>query len=159
VVNEPDHTAGEWALADYEYQRPPVSLGYYALSWSGYDVEKPFVTASTLISPAIDADLQGMVSVTFDYTQYLWAVTFGPHNVAMIEVWDGEDWQLAMDWSSGVGTASSPPLDITAQAAGNQELRIRFRHENSLENAWWAVDNVSVTAEIYNSCTTEYESP
>jgi len=63
------------------------------------------------------------------------------------------------DWSGEYEVSESYSADVTEFAAENPEFRLRYRLENSVKRLWWAVDDVSVTADVFTECATGFEGP
>jgi agmatine/peptidylarginine deiminase len=138
---------GKWARVDSPTQRPPNSLGYYALTDSnacGPGSE----TSTILTSPAIDCATSGALSVTLEYDLYYHYLN---GDDTTVEVWDGAGWQTV--WTAPASTVQTHHvLDVTPYAVGNPGFQVRFSYQNAAYDYWFAVDNVLVTGGIGGSC-------
>ena len=96
----------------------------------------------SLVSPAFDASGASHVWVEMDhYFRSLNDLDFGYVDVST----DGTNWttvQTFADTDQGHSV-----IDLSAQAAGESNVQIRFRYEDGGSWAWyWAIDNVLVTS-------------
>ncbi len=139
------HECGEWARVDTSTYRPSGGSGFYMLALSeGCDA-----TSTSLDSPAIDASMPGVRTVTLEFDAYY---RYKNGDDATVKVWDGEAWQTI--WTDPNRDANQHlSFDVTAHAAGNPAFRVRFDYQNAANDRSFAVDDVVVTADVVNSCT------
>lgn len=95
----------------------------------------------SLISPVIQCDSANVLILSFDsyYRQR-------GNQTGHVEVWDGEQWQELIAYSSSGGFWNTPSLEvIDITEYKNDQLRIKFLFDDSAEWNWfWAVDNVHI---------------
>ena len=71
--------------------------------------------------------------------------------VATVEVWDGQNWQILLTQNEATGTSgswSAPKvrnISIPVQYA-NTQMKIRFRYQANFDY-WWAVDDISINGQ------------
>lgn len=97
---------------------------------------------SGLISPSLDLSALSEVVLTFDQEFFL----FFEGVVADVDVSiAGGEWQTVLNQVEGV-TADHQSIDISALAAGESDVRVRFHYYNARYDMWWQVDNVRIGA-------------
>jgi hypothetical protein len=143
------HTCGDWVRTASASQRPPGGSGYYALADSDA-CGSGSTTSTTLTSPAIDSDSPELVSVRLEYDLYY---RHYDGDDATVEVHNGIGWQVI--WTAPASDVQTHhELDVTQYALGNPAFRVRFNYQNAAYDYWFAVDNVTLSAEAGGSCLT-----
>jgi len=99
-----------------------------------------------LITPSLDASSCAQVVLEFS-NQYR---ALGDVADVDVSVDGGATWTtvLHMTASDGHPTPNTKTVDITAQAAGHSNVKIRFHYYNANWAWWWAIDNVKVTCYV-----------
>jgi hypothetical protein len=146
------HTCGDWARATTADQRPAGSTGLYALTDS--DACGSGSSTSTILdSPPVATDLDGLQALTLEYD-----IFYNHYNGddSTVEVWDGAAWRVV--WTDQDTDEDTHHVwDVTAYA--NPDFRVRFNYQNASYDWWFAVDNVVITADVSNPCSTGGGSP
>lgn len=142
------HTCGPFARVNTASQRPAGGSGYYALSDS--DACGSGTTTSTILtSPIIDCSNAAWTAVTLDYDIYY---NYYNGDDATVQVYDGSGWVTV--WTDGNADINTHHTwDVSAQALGNADFRVRFSYQNASYDYWYAVDNVQVTYAAPAGCT------
>ena len=137
------HTCGDWALSTSSTQRPPSSVGNYALTDSDA-CGSGSQTSTDLTSVAFNA--AGMTNLTLEFDMY-----FRHYNGdnTTVQVYNGSSWVTV--WSdSNTNDESHKTIDVSAYA--NNNFQIRFSYQNAAWDWWFAVDNVKLYGEGTASC-------
>lgn len=153
LENQPaSKTCGQFSRSTLSGQRPATGSGGYVRTY-GVGCSNPPIS-STLTSPSIPLDLADLQTVTLDFDLFYHYGAGGDQ--ATVEVWDGANWQLL--WQDPDADQNGHlTFDVTSLAAGNPDFRVRFFHDNV--DQWLSFDNVTVTAEIVNVCSTRVGPP
>jgi hypothetical protein len=121
----PSPFAGLWAMVDSD------CAGYVDMD-------------EQLITPSVDASTCSMVFLKFANQFIYWSgVEAGDVDVST----DGSTWTNVLRISGvddGDPTPTTKNLDISSVAAGQSDVRIRWRYYNANFDWWWAIDNVEV---------------
>ncbi|MEM4284474.1 MAG: hypothetical protein QXS96_08320, partial [Candidatus Caldarchaeum sp.] len=111
-----------------------------------------------LITPSLNASSCAQVTLEFS-NQFRW-YSGGLSEVADVDVSTdgGTTWVNVLrlqGGSDGYPTPNTKVVDLTAQAAGQPNVKIRFHYYNGQFEWWWAIDNVRVTCStpVCNVCT------
>jgi hypothetical protein len=111
-----------------------------------------------LISPVIDASLFSSVSLRFNH-DFDW-YGGGYNEQADVDVRSsatGGAWVNVVNYS-GASATGSVSLDISAQAANQSNVQIRFHYYNANFEWWWAVDDVEVFGDTPSQCADDFTS-
>jgi hypothetical protein len=137
------HTCGEWALSTSSTQRPPNSVGNYALTDS--DACGSSSTTSTDLTSVV-MNAAGMTNLTLDFDMYY---RYYNGDDTSVQVFNGSSWVTV--WSDSNQTDQShKSIDVSAYA--NANFQVRFRFQNAAWDWWFAIDNVVVQGEGTASC-------
>ncbi|RJQ44441.1 MAG: hypothetical protein C4538_10505 [Nitrospiraceae bacterium] len=127
--------------------------GFFAVANSDYEGEVDMDTE--LRTPLMDASNLSTVILEFK-TDFLY-YPFGGAEVADVDVSvNGVSGPWTNVWRKTGADYRGPAtenIDITAVAAGQQNLMVRFRYYNANYDFWWQVDDVKVTGTL-NQCHT-----
>jgi hypothetical protein len=96
---------------------------------------------TSLISPSVNLSSTASVALQFKYDYYDYSADFESANVD-ISIGGGawtNVWQRSGDDDRGPKTAT---LDITSLAAGQEDVRVRFRYADASFSWYWQVDDV-----------------
>jgi hypothetical protein len=104
----------------------------------------------SLISPAFSASGAATVSLVFD-TYFLWYA--GSSAMVDVSANGGSTWSNVVTWTA-TQAAGTKTLDVTSQAAGSSNVKVRFRYTGSY-GWYWMVDNVKVS--VSGSCSVSSE--
>ncbi len=110
----------------------------------------------SLISPVIDASGESSVVLEFDYVFRTYSG--GGNEVADVDIKSsatGGSWVNVFRKTQNDGTGDNlqhASIDISAYAANQTDLQIRFRYYNANYDYYWAIDNIVVKGGNYN-CT------
>jgi hypothetical protein len=100
---------------------------------------------SSLISPVVDMSGESNVTLSFDQDFYTW--NENDHNeVARVDVSKdgGGTWVNVLEQTSDVRGPNHQDIDISAVAAYQPDVRVRFHYYNANFEWWWQVDNVAI---------------
>jgi hypothetical protein len=114
-------------------------IGQFAIADS--DDAGTISMTTTLVSPAVNLSSETNVSLQFKYDYFDYSSTSESANVD-VSVNNGSwmnIWKKSGISDRGPKTAN---LDITSLAAGQENVRIRFRYANGLFSWYWQVDDV-----------------
>lgn len=132
------HTCGEWALSTSSNQRPPNSVGNYALTDSDA-CGSGSQTSTILTSDVMNA--AGFTSLTLEFDMYY---RYYNGDDTTVQVFDGSSWVTV--WAdSNANDSSHKTIDVSAYA--NADFQVRFSYQNAAWDWWFAVDNVQVYGE------------
>ncbi len=146
-----DHECGAWDRVDLSTYRPQDGSGFYMLALS----EGCSATSTSLDTPAMDLSMPGVQSVMLEYDAYYRQKN---GDDASVKVWDGTSWRVIwVDPNADVNQHFS--FDVTTYAAGNPAFRVRFDYQNASNDRFFAVDDVVVTADVWNSCASSAAPP
>ncbi|HKQ63143.1 MAG TPA: hypothetical protein VJS92_17785 [Candidatus Polarisedimenticolaceae bacterium] len=150
------HSCGAWSRTSGGSQLPTGGSGFYA--WANNQCAQVLPrTSSILTSPIVNVNGLGTVlSVTLEYDLFY---SFGDGgDTATVEVFNGSTWQVI--WTDPNATVNGhQSFNVSAQAIGNPNFRVRFNYQNAVTDHWFSVDNVKVTALVDNACTTRVGPP
>ena len=111
-----------------------------------------------LITPSSDASTCSTVTLDFS-NQFRW-YSLGGDEIGDVDVSTdgGNTWTnlLRMQGASdGYPTPNTKTIDLSAQAAGQPDVKIRFHYYNADFDWWWAVDNVNLSCSntVCNICS------
>ena len=122
----------------------------FASPWAMVDSDCAGTAATQdeqLITPSLNASSCSQVVLEFS-NQFRW-YSGGMSEVADVDVSvdGGTTWTNVLRMqggSDGYPTPNTKVVDITAQAAGHSNVKIRFHYYNAKYEWWWAIDNVKV---------------
>lgn len=77
-----------------------------------------------LISPVIDCS--ALTSVILEYDHYFYGGSSSWINQGEVFVWDGSTWVSVAFYPAGTSASGLESIDITAQAAGNSNVQVKF---------------------------------
>lgn len=105
-----------------------------------------------LLSPLVDAS--GFARVTLQFSHVFNWYNLSQNEQAIVEV---RSHATNGAWSEvarfGPGDASGRVLiDLTAQAAGQSHVRVRFRYIKAVFERWWAIDDILLLGEHEATC-------
>ena len=144
------HRCGEFERSNSTGERPSAGSGFYALSLSDNCIELLPQTSTSLDSPSVDYNFSGIQSVTLEFDLYY---NHLDGDDATVEVWDGSQWVVI--WAdTNVDVDTRMVFDVTAQADGNANFRVRFNYQNANDDRWYSVDNVEFRSDVLNPCST-----
>ncbi len=147
LIGPGPHDCGEWARVQDWYE-----LDYQALAAN--DTCNGW-TSSSMDSPAIDLDVQGIQTVAVE--AFCWYSAGNGGDSATVEAWNGSAWEIVLAFPNTRSFYGLQSIDVTAQAAGNPAFRVRFNYQNARHDELFSVDDVEVVANVYNTCTTQPE--
>jgi hypothetical protein len=134
------HTCGDWALSTNSTQRPPNSTGNYAISNSDACGSGSRTSTDMYLTSGLDAG--GATGLTLEYDLYYRHYS---GDDATVQVWNGSSWvTIWADTNTTVQAHHS--WDVTAYA--NADFKVKFSYQNASYDWWFAVDNVTVIAEM-----------
>jgi len=93
-----------------------------------------------LESAPINAQAAGYVGLLFDH---YFRESWGSNNEVWVQVYNGSDWQTVYNTTTESPNPDHQLLDISQQAAGVPNARVRFRYKGDY-SLYWIVDNVQV---------------
>ncbi len=128
------------------------------------DLEEPFAIADSdalgagatmdeeLITPVVDAAAFTAVELAFVH-DFAWFSGGGDEHgdVDVRSAATGGVWTTVASFS-GADTGGPVSVDLTAQAAGQADVEIRFRYHDAAFDFWWAVDDIEVRATAEPVC-------
>jgi hypothetical protein len=108
-----------------------------------------------LITPSFDASLCTNVQLEFS-NQFQW-YAFGGDEQADVDVSTdgGATWTNVLnmqDGNDGYPTPNTKTVDLSATAAGQSDVRVRFHYWQGDFDWWWAVDNVVIDCTAIPQC-------
>lgn len=125
----------------------------FAVPWAMVDSNcaRVSIQDEQLITPSLDASSCARVTLEFS-NQFRW-FSYSRDEVADVDVSTdgGTSWVnvLRMQGADdGYPTPNTKVVDLTAQAAGRPNVKIRFHYYNANFEWWWAIDNVKVTCRV-----------
>lgn len=125
---------------------PPFS-GKFAIVDS--DAAGPFATQDEqLITPVLHATTCAGVSLQFSNQFHYFAEGFTETGDVDVSTDGGASWANALSLAGlddGYPTPNSKTVDLTAMAAFQPDVQLRFHYYNANNDFWWAIDNVNVT--------------
>ncbi len=143
------HTCDPFERVDGSGSRPSGGSGFYALALQ--DGCPLFAATSTFLdSPVMDGTQTGVQSVELSFDLYY---NPGGGADATVEAFDGSTWQVV--WSDTNALIDQRlTLDVSSQAVGNPNFRVRFNYQDAVNDDWYSLDNVLVTADAAAPCST-----
>ncbi|MCB2210307.1 S8 family serine peptidase [bacterium] len=115
--------------------------GGFAIADSDYAGNKNIDTS--LISPSMD--LSGWTTVILTFDQDLFIYAGSGDEVADVDVSvSGGAWQNVLRQTITLRGPNQKTVDISGLAAGQSDVRVRFRYYNANFDWWWQVDTVRV---------------
>ncbi len=103
-----------------------------------------------LITPVIDMSLAATVTLEFDHNLNYLGGEFCEVDVMSSNT--GGSWTNVGSWAAD--SVAHINIDITTEAAGANDVQIRWHYHNAIYEWWWYVDNVVVSGFVNNPCTT-----
>ncbi len=108
-----------------------------------------------LITPSFNAS--AYTTLTLEFSNHFRWYSGGGNEIADVDVTNdgGTTWINVLriqNGDDGYPTPNTKTIDISAQAAGQTSVQIRFRYYNADWDWYWAIDNVTVTGDA--QCTT-----
>ena len=142
------HRCGEWALRTSATQRPAGASGQYVGAESYLCAGALSYTSATIESPAIDLAITGLLTASLELDLYY---NHRNGDDSKLEVWDGNSWVTI--WTDPNADVNQHlVLDITPYV--NADFRVRFDYQNAADDRWFSFDNLVVTADVFNPCST-----
>lgn len=139
-----------WTTADPGLRSLPMSAPYYI---ADSDELGPGQTMDeTLISPVVDCS--GLTSVQLQFTHDFNWYSGGQDEQADVDVRSsltGGAWVNVAKFQDA-DTSGTVTIDLSAQAAGQSDLQIRFHYYDAVFEFWWAVDDVYVLGSAGFEC-------
>ena len=156
IIIDEDFSSGlpsGWTLANPQgtnnwiFQSNPV---FSSESGGQYAVFDDFVLGSlvspneaTLTTPSFDCT--GRTNVSLKFNHYWEAVEY---TLGYVEVWDGSAWNTVETYTVTTGSLATPDveiIDISANAAGNSDVQVRFRYtDGDHYGRYWYLDDVKI---------------
>lgn len=97
----------------------------------------------SLVSPVMDCSAYTTVNLSFRH----FYEDLGASDSAAVELsLDGSTWTPVVTYTTDVPNGTVANLDLSAQAAGQATVRIRFRYVTTSWDYYWLIDDVIVTA-------------
>jgi hypothetical protein len=94
-----------------------------------------------LWTPSIDCSGYDTVRLEFDHDLYIWPDEWGEVDISND---GGTNWtNIYAETYTGTPPCGRASMDISPQAAGQSDVRIRWRFQAELDS-WWKVDNVQL---------------
>jgi len=93
-----------------------------------------------LITPAIDCSTLTAVTLTFEH--YYKAIS-GQTGQVSVSGDNGATWTLLNTWTSSTANAALAQYDISAVAAGQSQVKIKW-HFQGTWGWWWAIDDINI---------------
>ena len=109
------------------------------------DYAGPLAVDTSLVSPSVDMSHETEVILTFNQDFFYY-----PENseeVADVDLSiNGSDWENIYRQTESRRGPNHQVIDISSLAAGQPDVRIRFRYHNASADWWWQVDNIRLGA-------------
>ena len=141
IVNGP--SGAGWRFNTSSNTNNTGGSGPYALADS--DATGPGVSMDTaLTSPVLD--FSGLTTATLRFNTHFSYYEFGGGaEVADVDVSvAGGAWQNVWRRTADYAGPHTEVVDVSASAAGQANVRVRFHYYNAIWDGWWQVDEVSV---------------
>ena len=109
-----------------------------------------------MISPLVNCSSYLNATLQFNHDFYWYSG--GNNEQADVDVRSsatGGVWVNVANYSGG-SASGAVAIDITAQAAGQSNVQVRFHYYNALYEWWWAVDDVQVVAATAAGCADDF---
>ncbi len=137
-----DHagTGVTWAFKDSS-DRGNLTGGTGGFAMVDSDYPGPVDVDSSLVSPSVDLSGEAVVLLSFDQDFFKYPGNL--EEVGEVEVLvSGGDWQSVYRITESARGPNRQVIDISALAAHQDDVRVRFRYYNANSEWWWQVDNV-----------------
>lgn len=137
-----DHagTGATWGFKDVS-ERGNLTGGTAGFAMVDSDYPGPVDVDTSLISPSIDFSDEPVVLLSFDQDFFKYPGNLEEVGEVDVSV-SGGDWQSVYRITDGARGPSHQVIDISALAAYQPDVRVRFRYYNANSEWWWQVDNV-----------------
>ncbi|PKO14970.1 MAG: hypothetical protein CVU39_12915 [Chloroflexi bacterium HGW-Chloroflexi-10] len=131
---------GTGAVWVFDSSRPNQTggLGGYAMADSDKALTIDMTTA--LVSPSVDFSGESTVALQFSYDYYDY---FATSEAAYVDISiNAGEWQNVWVRNTIDRGPKTANIDLTALAAGQPDVRMRFRYANANYSWYWQVDNI-----------------